>query len=350
MNHEIERKFFGRYLFSLVTKARQMTIANRSISLMSHFFRVAGNAIAPNDIGAGRVCIVNYHRILEAPDPLLESEPDIQTFRWQMKLLAECFNVIPLYQALDGLATQRMPPRAVCITFDDGYRSTHDLALPILKEFNLPATVFVTTGCVGVGNMWNDKIIEAVRRLPNGTLDLRETGLGLHKITCLEDRKHAIRKLTEDAKYLPPKERHGLTQKLDQLADGVFTEELMLTRDMICAMAQQGIEIGAHTISHPILTSLSDDNAREEIAGGKQQLESIIGRSVRLFAYPNGKVGMDFDGRHVAMAKEAGFDAAFTTAMGAANKGHDRFQIPRSRPWDDTPFFFGLRLLRWLAR
>jgi peptidoglycan/xylan/chitin deacetylase (PgdA/CDA1 family) len=319
-------------------------------SIRKSFLRLAGNAIAPRGIGAGRLCIVNYHRILETPDPLLESEPDVKTFHWQMKLLAECFNVMPLHQALNALATQRMPPRAVCITFDDGYRSTHDLALPILKKFNLPATVFVTTGYVGEGNMWNDKIIEAVRRLPNGTLDLREARLGVHTITSLEERKRAIRRLTEDAKYLPPKERHDLTLKLEKLADGVFTEELMLTREMIRAMAQQGVEIGAHTISHPILTSLSDDNAREEIARGKQQLESIIGKPVRLFAYPNGKVGMDFDGRHVAMAKEAGFDAAFTTAMGAANSGHDRFQIPRSRPWDATPFFFGLRLLRWLAR
>jgi peptidoglycan/xylan/chitin deacetylase (PgdA/CDA1 family) len=317
---------------------------------MSYFFRSIGNVVAPRGTGAGRLCIVNYHRILKAPDPLLESEPDIETFHWQMKLLAECFNVMPLHQALNALATQRMPPRAVCITFDDGYRSTHDLALPILKEFNLPATVFVTTGYIDEGNMWNDKILEAVRRLSGGTLDLGEMGLGVYSIETLEARKHAIHKLTEDAKYLLPEQRTNLTLKLEALAGTKLDDGLMLTRDMICSMAQQGIEIGAHTITHPILTSLEDKDARYEIEGGKQKLEEIIGKPVRLFAYPNGKAGMDFDERHVAMAKEAGFDAAFTTAIGAATRVHDRYQLPRSRPWDKTPFFFGLRLLRWLAR
>ena len=96
--------------------------------------RAIGDLIAPSGKGEGRLCIVNYHRILSAPDPLLESEPDIEMFRWQMKLLAECFNVMPLHDAVQSLGTGRMPPRAVAITFDDGYRSIHDLALPILRQ------------------------------------------------------------------------------------------------------------------------------------------------------------------------------------------------------------------------
>src|SRR4051794_25826189 len=129
--------------------------------LTSWLIRTMGDIVAPRGKGEGRLCIVNYHRILEAPDPLLESEPDPDTFRWQMELLAKYFNVMPLHEALVALNNDRMPPRAVCITFDDGYRSVHDLALPILKEFNLPATVFVTTGYMTHGAMWNDRIIEA---------------------------------------------------------------------------------------------------------------------------------------------------------------------------------------------
>ena len=264
-------------------------------------------------------------------------------------MLADCFNVLPLDQAIHTLKSGRLPPRAVCITFDDGYRSIHDLALPILKELNLPATVFVTTGYVDDNNMWNDRILCAVRRLPKGLLDLNDMGLGTHHIQTIEDRVQAMHKLTEDAKYLPPKKRLELTEKLEQFAGEVHEPGQMLTRAMIQTLAQEGIELGAHTISHPILTSLDDSSAYAEIAGGKQQLEQIISKPVRLFAYPNGKAGMDFDMRHVAMAKEAGYTAAFTTALGAASKAHDPFQIPRSRPWDTTPLFFGLRLLRWLA-
>lgn len=311
--------------------------------------RASGNLVARSAPGAGRLCVVNYHRILEHTDPLLESEPDVATFRWQMSVLASCFNVLPLHEAVELLAAGRMPPRAVCITFDDGYRSVHDLALPILKEFGLPATVFVTTGYIGGGNMWNDRIIEAVQNLPAGQLDLSELGLGAYSLASLGDRKQTVGKLTEASKYLPPKARLDLIKRLEVLVGEYLEDGLMLTPEMVVNLDRAGIEIGAHTISHPILTSLEDDSSRMEIEGGKKELEAIIGKPVRLFAYPNGKVGKDFDQRHTRMAQEAGFTAAFTTSVGAVTAAQDRFQLPRSRPWDKTPFLFALRLVRWLA-
>lgn len=317
--------------------------------LTARLIRAIGDGIAPRTKGAGRLCIVNYHRVLASPDPLLDEELDIETFRWQMELLAECFNVLPLGQALQALQNERMPPRAVCITFDDGYRSTHDLAAPVLREFGLPATVFVTTGYVGAGNMWNEKIIESVRCLPDGPLDLADSGIGMRAIHTLADRKRAVTELTEVAKYLPPPQRLALTERLETLAGGASTDGLMLTAEMIRAMSRQRIEIGAHTVSHPILSSLEDGAARYEIEQCKRDLEVITGAPIRYFAYPNGKPGLDFDARHVVMAQEAGYEAAFTTVIGAATKRGDRFQIPRSRPWDSTRLFYVLRLLRWLA-
>ena len=320
-----------------------------SLRMGQGLIRTMGNLIAPSAAGAGRVCVVNYHRILEVKDPLLESEPDVATFRWQMALLAKCFNVLPLRQAIDLIGSGRMPPRAVCITFDDGYRSVHDLALPILKEFNLPATVFVTSGFIGGGNMWNDRIIEAVQNLPAGQLDLSELGLGAYSLASLGDRQQSVGRLTEASKYLPPQGRFDLVKRLEDLVGKHLDQGMMLSAEMVVNLDRAGIEIGAHTISHPILTSLDEAQAREEIEGSKRELEAIIGKPVHLFAYPNGKVGKDFNDSHTRMAREAGFSAAFTTSMGAVSSAHDRFALPRSRPWDGNPFMFGLRLLRWLA-
>jgi peptidoglycan/xylan/chitin deacetylase (PgdA/CDA1 family) len=320
-----------------------------SLRMGQGLLRTLGSAISTRGAGNGRVCVVNYHRILEAKDPLLESEPDVATFRWQMALLAKCFNVIPLHDAVQLIGTGRMPPRAVCITFDDGYRSVHDLALPILQEFKLPATVFVTTGFVGGGHMWNDRIIEAVQNLPPGQLDLRELGLGTYSLASLADRQLTVGRLTEASKYLPPQGRFDLVQRLEHMVGDNLDHGLMLTPEMVVNLDRAGIEIGAHTISHPILTSLDDASSRLEIEGGKKELEAIIGKPVRLFAYPNGKIGKDFDERHMRMAREAGYLAAFTTRAGAVTSAQDRFALPRSRPWDKTPFLFGLRLLRWLA-
>ncbi|MES2018662.1 MAG: polysaccharide deacetylase family protein [Pseudomonadota bacterium] len=320
-----------------------------SARLGNSLIRTLGNTIARRGEGNGRLCVVNYHRILEAADPLLESEPDVATFHWQMRLLSECFNVLPLYDAVQLIASRRLPPRAVCITFDDGYRSVHDLALPILQQYKLPATVFVTSGFVGGGNMWNDRIIEAVQNLPAGQLDLREQGLGAYSLASLGDRQRTVALLTEASKYLPPQARFDLIKRLEHMVGDHLDHGLMLTPEMVVNLDRAGIEIGAHTISHPILTSLEDASSRLEIEGGKQELEAIIGKPVRLFAYPNGKVGKDFDERHTRMAREAGFAAAFTTKMGAVTGTQDLYALPRSRPWDKTPFMFGLRLLRWLA-
>jgi peptidoglycan/xylan/chitin deacetylase (PgdA/CDA1 family) len=322
--------------------------SNQHSYLTERLLHGVGKAIALAGRG-NRLCVVNYHRILAVPDPLLESEPDLATFRWQMALLARGFNVLPLPEALAALDAGTLPPRAVCITFDDGYRSVHDLALPVLREFGLPATVFVTSGFVGEGNMWNDRIIEAVQGLKGETLDLSDHGLGRFALDTLEARKQTLGRLTERSKYLPPAARAALVERLEAMVGDELAPGLMLTPENIRKLQASRIEIGAHTVTHPILTSLDDETARLEITAGKADLEEITGRSVRLFAYPNGKPGMDFDARHAAMVREAGFDAAFTTLPGPITRAQDRFQLARSRPWDKTPLMFGLRLLRWLA-
>lgn len=316
--------------------------------LTARLIRMIGNSIAPKGKGDGRLCILNYHRILKHGDPLLESEPDLNTFRWHMQLLAECFHVMPLHEALETLAKDRMPPRAVCITFDDGYRSTHDIALPILKEFELPATVFVTTGHMGHGNMWNDIILEAIRNQPDGELNLQNVGLDIYPLETASDRKMTAHALIESTKYMLPAARSALIQTLEKHVGPNLQESLMLTREMIVHLAQNNIEIGGHTISHPILTRLDDEVARIEIEVNKRQLEDIIKKPISLFAYPNGKPGGDFDIRHVRMVEEAGYYAAFTTEVGAATRHHPRYEIPRSRPWDNSPMMFAGRLMQWL--
>lgn len=322
--------------------------SEQTIHLPSSLLRGIGRGIASVS-KERRVCIITYHRILEKHDPLLETEPDVQTFSWQMKVLSENFNVMPLHDAILAIQAGTLPERAVCITFDDGYRSTHDLALPILQKYNLPATLFVTTAFLGEGNMWNDRIIEAIRRLPSGQLNLQDIGMGRHDVLTLEDRIDLVRLINAESKYLSPRSRQDAILKLESLS-GVSNEPgLMLTRDMVRTLSNAGIEIGGHTMTHPILTKLDDDAAQDEIVQNKKVLEDIIGKPLRLFAYPNGKLGKDFDQRHMAMAKRAGYVAAFSTAVGAASKKSDLFRMPRSRPWDATPFLFQARLLRWLA-
>jgi hypothetical protein len=135
-----------------------MTVQRPHSRAAGRSLREAGNVIALAR-RENRRCLVNYNGILEAPDPTLQLEPDVATFRREMALLADCFIVLRLHEA------RQLPPRAVYITFDDGYRPVHDLVLPVLQEIGLLATVFVTSGDIGEPNIWDDRIIEAVQSL-----------------------------------------------------------------------------------------------------------------------------------------------------------------------------------------
>jgi peptidoglycan/xylan/chitin deacetylase (PgdA/CDA1 family) len=319
-------------------------------SLAASMIRAFGDSVAPRKAGAGRLCVLNYHRILSSADPFLDSEPDVATFEWQMRLLKQCFNVLPLHDAVHTLATERMPPRAVAISFDDGYRSIHDLAMPILVKHGLPATVFVTTGHMhDDSSMWNDRILEAMRQLPPTPLDLQPIGLQIYPMASPAERKQTAGRVTERCKYMTLDERTRFINHLQNLAGVNLRQDLMLTADMLRTLTRSSIEIGGHTINHPILTRVDDETARREIVGNKLHLEDIIGQPVRLFAYPNGRRPTDYDERHVAMVAEAGYDAAFTTVSGAATSVYSRYEIPRRRPWDKTPLLFAVRLLRWLS-
>jgi peptidoglycan/xylan/chitin deacetylase (PgdA/CDA1 family) len=111
-------------------------------------------------------------------------------------------------------------------------------------------------------------------------------------------------------------------------------------------MHNSGMEIGGHTASHPILTQMENSAACTDIATGKEMLEDIIRAPVRVFAYPNGKPGRDYLPDHVRMVKKLGFDAAVSTAHGAARKDSDLHQLPRFTPWDQRPMRFALLMAR----
>lgn len=106
------------------------------------------------------------------------------------------------------------------------------------------------------------------------------------------------------------------------------------------------MEIGAHTVNHPILALLNGTDARWEIEESKAQLEAITGHRVTSFAYPNGKPGKDYGPEHVSMVRAAGFEGAVTTMSGVTRHGTDRLQMPRCSPWGRDPLKFSVQVIR----
>jgi peptidoglycan/xylan/chitin deacetylase (PgdA/CDA1 family) len=302
-----------------------------------------------------RLQVLIFHRVLATPDPLFPEEVDAARFEAICRWLAHWFNVLPLDRAARMLADGTLPARAMVITFDDGYADNHDLALPILARHGLCATFFIATDFLDGGRMWNDTVIESIRRTRCKELDLSDLTEGKLVRVELDDatrRRHAIDLILGHFKYLPVVERQRMVDAVAVLSQAELPDDLMMTAGQVTALRDAGMQIGGHTASHPILAELSDELARDEIVRGKKRLEQIIGQRVTLFAYPNGRPDRDYTARTVALAKEAGFEAAVTTAWGAAGTGSDVFQVPRFTPWDRRRSLFGLRMAKtlWQSR
>ena len=294
----------------------------------------------------GRLRVIYYHRVLPEADPILADGTVARVFDVHMSVLRRQFNVLALDDAVSLLKRGELPERAVAVTFDDGYSDNFTVALPILQRWGLPATFFVATGFLDGGCMWNDRLIEAVRQIRGSAIDLRPLGLGESiEVTTPDQRRHLIGTVIGQMKYLDPVER---MRKVDEFVGHVgagVPKDMMMTSANVRELARAGMQIGGHTRTHPILARLSDDEAREEIAGCKRELEAITGKTVDLFAYPNGKPDQDYGHRDVRLVKEAGYVAAFTTAPGAAIMSGDMFQLPRFGSWDATPTRFNVRLM-----
>lgn len=298
---------------------------------MSSGLRLAGAAG-----GKGGLVIATYHRVLDAPDPML-SEPDVIAFRAQVEFLARHMRILPLREALSRLASGTLPQRAMSITFDDGYANNYSCALPVLRSLGVPGTVFVATGYLDGGCMWNDAVIEAFRLCRKPSLDLGSldatNSLGCYQLDGLEQRRAGKAAVVDALKYLSLPARTALVKQIAQEAEVPLPGNIMLTSDELRSLHREGVEIGGHTVNHPILSRVAPDVAWREINDGAAHLEAITGQRPTLFAYPNGRAGRDFGPEHAAMVRDAGFTHALTTDSGIGRRGSDPYALPRIALW-----------------
>lgn len=291
-----------------------------------------------------RLSILIYHRVLPARDPMRPGEPTVDEFDAQMRLLRQYFHPLPLLDAVERLQAGTLPDGAVCVTFDDGYADNEIHARPVLGKYRIPATVFVSTGFLNGGRMWNDTVIEAIRGCKDSVLDLRELGLGCYPLATMEQRRETAESILLQIKHLDPDARIALVNDIAKRGP-VLPDDLMLTDAQVQSLARNGVSIGAHTVNHPILSSVPVGMAHTEIRDSKLYLERLIGEPVDVFAYPNGRPDLDYGIEHRDLVRDMGFKAAVSTHWGVGTSQSDRYQLPRFTPWDRHPLKFGLRLL-----
>lgn len=284
-------------------------------------------------IANNRLSVLLFHKVPNVADPLNPNDLDLKTFERVIDFISQRFSVIPLNDAVDGIKMGKLPPKAACITFDDGYSDWLSGVVPALEKRNLHATFFVTSEQFSGPGMWHERVLEAVRRATGPVLDLVGFGLPALSIHSDADRQRAIAMLEAFLKYQQLSIRNELIGRLEQLVGiGSHTAPRMSLSDLR-ALHNRGFGIGAHTTHHPILSLCDPAEAMREIGGVREELAGLIGGRVNSFAYPNGRPVTDFNADHVKMVERAGYTSAVTTQWGSADRRTPIFQIPRFTPW-----------------
>lgn len=324
-----------------------------------------------------RAVILLYHRIAAIrPDPYrLAVQP--QHFAEQLEVLRKRAHPIPLASLATALRRGSLPPRAIVVTFDDGYADNLYHAKPLLERTDVPATAFVTSGDLDrMREFWWDRlerILLDTPRLPDElslrisgesrawSLDLTTAAYGsvnaeLHRSWSLEDGgtqtpRHALfRELYALLRGSSHDERESTLAHLQLWAGSTdaprASHRALLGEELLRLADGELVEIGAHTVTHPALASLPLEAQRAEIVGSKNQLEHILGRRVTSFSYTHGSRNTET----VRAVREAGFLCACSSTPAAVWSGADIYQLPRIEVRDCDGDTFEQRLRDWLGR
>jgi len=281
--------------------------------------------------------LVTYHRVLERPDPYYPDAVRLSTVEAQLRLFKRFCAVLPLEEIITRMEQgQPLPRRCVALTFDDGYRDVYTHAWPLLKRYQLPATLFVAVEAIERGFLWPDLLRHAIRQTPATRVALDSlTDYGPYTVELRNeaDRLQAVRHLGSRLKQLPHSQKESvlreLVVKLLQVTpEALKIQDLMLSWEDLTALSSDGIDVGAHTVTHPVLAKLSEHDAEEEIHQSRQVLEQRLGKPVTHFCYPYGKAS-DFSPRIKQLVAAAGFRSACTTLPGLNRPSDNRFSLRR---------------------
>jgi peptidoglycan/xylan/chitin deacetylase (PgdA/CDA1 family) len=262
--------------------------------------------------------VLAYHRVADLRDtPLVDSRsvsaiPAV--FARQMMYLARHYHVTGMAQLLNAVEMGiPLPKRAVLITFDDAYADFAETAWPILKRFGLPATLFVPTAYPDHPELafcW-DRLYQAFHATAKP--ELRGTPFGPLPLGNSEEKRRALRMVQDHVPTIPDDEAMKLVDSIcDQLVEKHVCSGSVLTWDQLRQLAREGLTLGSHTRTHPVMTQVTPDRIREEIRASQADLKREIGIALPIFCYPNG----NHNDAVISILRDEAIRLAFTTLSG----------------------------------
>jgi peptidoglycan/xylan/chitin deacetylase (PgdA/CDA1 family) len=296
----------------------------------------------------GELCVVTYHGVRPAGYVSQDAELDgsmvtAEAFRQQLKLLKANYSIVSPEAFFDSLnGGKPLPEKAVLLTCDDGVQNTVTDMLPLLQDAGVSCLFFITGGSLSEapGMLWYEELKLLLREVPPGPIVIRENET---QWTCPAgaDRHAFWWSLARDISRRNAPARFAFLKYIRQSL-GIderwsdryrrnqpdFRRFFLLSRKDLLNLQSQGMIIGAHTISHPLLSLISECCARREIAESRAGLEAALGRPVQAFAYPFGN-SESVTARDLTLAESAGFSCAFLNMGGGFGAALPRFALPR---------------------
>ena len=279
-----------------------------------------------------RALILTYHNVVRKPQvPFCWSALSEKSFLEQIRFLKKYYNVIHLSSLVDMIRSGKpLEETLAAITFDDGFMNNYEIAYPILKQYNCPATIFVNTGNVDHDIVWTEKVYLMIRKTNRKVLDLRPFGMGLHDIRTAGKKDAAKQYICNSLKQIPVDKKDFILVKIKELL-GVDVFPLdkdfrTLTWKAIEEMYNSGlVDFGAHTVNHEILPACTDDKMRTEIFESSRALKEKLHKKSLVFSYPNGNL----DKRALPVFQKSGVKSAVSCREGLCRPNEDLFDLPR---------------------
>ena len=292
--------------------------------------------------------ILLYHRIINDNSKYLDKGPGmhhhIKDFEKEIPYLKKNYQILPMDEVVAHIKSgQGFDRPTVAITFDDGYRDNYTLAYPLLQKHGVPATIYLTSSLIGSEKRtWTDQIEQAFL-LTHREYFLLPALFGEEKISIRtkEEKRTTCIELASKLKSLPDMRRkellHDIFEGLGMNGSNPLERgsRIMLNWDEVKEMARHGITFGSHSHTHPILSRMPPQEAKEDILMSKKIIEEQLGREIKHFAYPNGRAE-DFSEELREYCKEIDFESVATVIFGVNNvKDNSTFslrRVPATRP------------------
>ncbi len=333
--------------------------------LFSFVSYLSAKLIRPN-----RALILRYHQILaDEAKSIYDFGLPATAFARQIEFLARHYHVVAVDELINTLRSSgKFIPRTVAITFDDGYRDNFKNAIPLLKQYALPATFFITAGFLNHPHQlpWWHRLAQAVENYSDPMIRLNSNShQQCYSIMHSWQKQQLLDELLRWLKHLPHdqfiSEYQNLLAQFVRSSGSHLSRQWMLTWDEAQALKSHGFQIGGHTLTHPILTRLTPVARELELCESKRIIEEKLQTKVELFAFPNGTVH-DVDLLISQQLSRCGYRAAFTSVGGFVRPNDNLYLLKRkgvyrgtcTNPWGRfSPALFTLELsgfYDWLLR